>query len=1222
MKLFKLGLINSVACAAIGAGLLSATPADALVTPATVTPASVVDTNNTRPYWVGLGIRNEAGNGGGTCTGLLINPRTVLFAAHCVDTLAPSAYDGNSRGNRAQVGYTTDPTFGTTNLRNWLFGQDFAVPRGDGRTMVSSTMVWYDPRSNSGPEYDPATGAFLPADIALAGFDTATEILGRDAQNGIGLLFSQVNGLVPVTIGGYGTSGNGLTGARTSNTLEENFFRRLGQNVVDFLGDERSLSVGIYGQAVGSAFDPAGLRYQDLYWTDFDNPNFATQPFSANITRTASNTLDYNTLGGRAVAGESITGAGDSGSPLMTSAFGRDVSLGVLSQGSRLFFDAVGNPNDNFVYSQTFSNYGSLAGYNPLFLFWDQILINNPYKYVTARAGDGEWTDTTRWTQELDPMYFTLGAGNTLTNALPTSPALGMSDAAPNFGTVNPNPAPPLLCAFFGACPPTGGNTDPVASAGAVAQAFSGSRQSIEGDDTNSDLGAANYGLLAGTAKATASAGASTPSVQAQAGNRLTVNETPGNSDQGAYYYGQLNAATMSASTSGTVSLGQVSATQISADPAPIAGQAVNDAQSTKSWLAGRMALNSGALTGVGSTGFTPNNTNGVAGVQNSTRYFEVNLRAAGTTSMTGVTATIDRLNVRGAQSGLNIKAGSRLNTTISSYVDAGSLIVDGTFAPRQLNVLGGTVSGSGTILTQSGVLVAGGTLTPGTVGGVGTLSVTGGAGFGGTGMLGIDLASLTSADRLNVTGNLVLGGGFAANFLNGFVPDFGSSWTIASATGTTSGSFAMIASNLPGVLRATPRVAGKDVLVDITAASYTTFADCAVAGCSGLANLLDSSRANSYSTLASIYRYSDRLGSAEAASFLQALTPWDSGIAAQSVMRTNEATSSMVMSRMANVRQTGAQGASLNGLQYAAAGMRGLSAGGATAVMTDAGETLPASSNSMDMKPGWSAFGEVRGMRAKAGSAPGFVGSNTDVITGMIGVDYTQKGRIVGAALHVSNGTGKLTNAAAKSESNLVSLSIYGGISGPILAFDGYASIGSGNFDTNRTAGPFSAAGSTDSSNYSYGGALSGKGQASWGSYVPRLSMAYDRVTVDGYSETGTIGLKIGKRTVEALVARAGISLHGDQGSETALKPWGSVFLAHDFSASDSGASGLSFASTSGAAVATAAALGQDESWAELAFGFEAKVKTATIGLSYETTIDRTDVRLEQVRARVRVPF
>jgi outer membrane autotransporter protein len=55
---------------------------------------------------------------------------------------------------------------------------------------------------------------------------------------------------------------------------------------------------------------------------------------------------------------------------------------------------------------------------------------------------------------------------------------------------------------------------------------------------------------------------------------------------------------------------------------------------------------------------------------------------------------------------------------------------------------------------------------------------------------------------------------------------------------------------------------------------------------------------------------------------------------------------------------------------------------------------------------------------------------------------------------------------------------------------------------------------------------------------------------------------------------------------------------------------------------LANVAGLHQDESWAELGLGVEAKMKSATLGFSYETTIDRTDVRVEQVRARVRVAF
>jgi outer membrane autotransporter protein len=105
-------------------------------------------------------------------------------------------------------------------------------------------------------------------------------------------------------------------------------------------------------------------------------------------------------------------------------------------------------------------------------------------------------------------------------------------------------------------------------------------------------------------------------------------------------------------------------------------------------------------------------------------------------------------------------------------------------------------------------------------------------------------------------------------------------------------------------------------------------------------------------------------------------------------------------------------------------------------------------------------------------------------------------------------------------------------------------------------------------------------------------------------------------------MVARLGVTAYGDFGSAGTIKPWVRVAVAHDFQASDTGATGLGFASAANATLANVAGLSQDESWGELGLGVEAKVKSATLGLSYETTIDRTDVRVEQVRARVRVAF
>lgn len=1165
----KSSLLSCGVAALIAASI--ATPALALVTPAPVSPAAVVDTANTRPYWVGLAIRNEAGNSGGTCTGLLINPRTVLFAAHCVDGLTPAAYDGNAPGNRAQVGYTTDGTFGNTNMRNWLFGQDFVVPPGDGRLMTSSTMVWYDQRSRNGPGPDKVTGAFLPADVAIAGFDTPTELLGRDGANGIGLLFSQVNGLVPVTIGGYGQHGNGLTGARQTSPGDPTFFRRLGQNMLGFLGDERSIALGVYGSAIANITNPSSRTYQDLYWIDFDNPDAATQPFSALTTRNAAtNTLDFDIFAGAAVAGETITAAGDSGSPLVTAAFGREVSLGVLSQGSRFFFDSIGNPNDNLVFSQVFSNYGTTAGYNPLFLFWDQILINNPYKYVGAKAGDGEWTDATRWEQELDPLYFTL-AGTSLVNALPTAAPLGASDAATNVGTVRANPAPPATCAFLGNCPPTGGvsdtvNTDNRGIVNLGSEDY-GYNLRVDGEDATPTPVNDGPHLLTGANASAAQSGTETQTAQ----------------DGTASLIGDANEAN-------------------AATPAGPGG--------TLAWTAGRIALNSGALTGVGSTGFTPNNTNGTAGLQNSTRYFEVNLRNAGTTSMTATTATIDRLNVRGANSGLNIKVGSQLTTIMSSFVDAGRLNVDGIFAARQLNVLGGVVSGTGTINTTSGVLVAGGVLTPGAQGGVGTMAVTGGAGFGTAGVFGVDVASATSADRLNVTGNLVLGGGLSTNFLGGYVPDFGSSWTIANASGTLSGAFSAVMSNMTGVLRPRATINGNNLVLDIFALPFATFAACTTAECSAFSSALDTARASKYNDLKNLFKYVDTLPASQAREFLSNMAPWDNQIAGSNALTQGDVLSRMVFGRVQMAQADANSRYANRPVQYASAN---------NGITTDAGETMATFNNK---KGQMSIFGEVRSVRADADALGGFSGSKSDGYAIMLGIDKATPDYVIGAAIQSASSEGDTKNLLSNAESKSTLLTVYGGAHSGSLDYEGYFSFGQGDYDLTRKVGPFTMNGSTSGQVSGAGVAISSDMKKSWGSIVPRLSFVYDGMKMDGYTETGTAALSFGDREVETAIIRAGATFIGKTKESQKVSPWLSVFHANNLGPKTEGFGTIGFANAQTNFVPLTSAPLRDESWFETGIGLDADFGKGKLGLAYETTLGRDDVTIQSIRARFRLNF
>lgn len=679
----------SIFALGLGAGLGAAGQAEAIVTPDTVPPAAVVDTANENPWIVGLAVRNEAGNSGSTCTGLLINPRTVLFAAHCVDALDPNQYDADAPGNRAQVGYTTDGTFGRTNLREYLF-PDFGQPPGDARTITArSVNVWYDPRSRFGPMLDPNGGTFLPADIAIAAFDTPNDLLGRDAENGVGLLFSPVDRLVAVEIAGYGQSGNGMTSFRTPNIagVEDSFFRRVATNMLGYLGSERDLSLGVYPAAVADITDPGTFNYQDLYWIDFDDP--LNRPFDANIATAnfgpstgtnpgATTTLDFNVFPDSHTANEAVTAAGNSGGPLVTSAYGRDVSLAVLSQGSRFFHDAVGFPDDNGVFFTAFSNFGTVAGYNPLFLFWDQIVVNNPYKYVQARSGNREWTNASTWVQEMDPLYFTLKNGS-LRNQLPNTPALGSSDDAANRGTINPNPAPPAACAFTGTCPPTGGGADPI--------------------------GLANAAM---------------PGVETLDGSQAS---------HGGHHGGPPPP------------------------PPPPPGP------STADWLTGGLIpVMSGALTGPGTTGFVPNNTNGTPGLQNSARFFEVNLRNHGTLSLTNATVTIDRLNIRGIGSELNIRSNARLNTLMSSYMDVGQINVDGVFNPLMFDIGLGIVSGRGRIIAPGGVANLAGVISPGG-NSIGTLTIDGDYAQSGWGTVFYQIHKNGTTDRLVVNGDVNMQG-------------------------------------------------------------------------------------------------------------------------------------------------------------------------------------------------------------------------------------------------------------------------------------------------------------------------------------------------------------------------------------------------------------------------------------------------------------------------------
>lgn len=338
---------------------------------------------------VGQIVTDAGGGSVGLCTGTLINPRTVIFAAHCVNDAPASSYGAASGGTPISVGFKVD---NRPPIIEWLGTQ----ATNKANALYNIEQIWYDPRSLA-----PSANSFLEGDIALATLDTpATDIPSWT------LLFSPLTEETHAIVTGYGNRGTGTTGA-----IGIDFRRRVAENMLSVLGSLDDRNDWLFGPA-------APENPQSLYMLDLDSPA-GEAAFNS-----AAGRFDFDIFDGGALPREGGTAGGDSGGPLIVDeAFDRPVVVGVLSGGSRFFA------------AQPDAGYGSHSFYQPLFLFWDAIVANNSYAYVTNKAGNGSWTDPKHWVQTMDPNYAIVRDG-ALVNGLPDTPALGVSGSTPKFGSI------------------------------------------------------------------------------------------------------------------------------------------------------------------------------------------------------------------------------------------------------------------------------------------------------------------------------------------------------------------------------------------------------------------------------------------------------------------------------------------------------------------------------------------------------------------------------------------------------------------------------------------------------------------------------------------------------------------------------------------------------------------------------------------------------------------
>lgn len=336
----------------------------------------------------------------GLCTGSLINPRTVIFAAHCVNDRPASAYGEASGGLPMTVNFNPDSLPG---LIDWFNGTDTVAPYASNPDSYyyNVNQVWYDPRSLAASSCVAPGACFLEADIAIATLDTPATNIPTWA-----MLFTPLDGPTHGSIVGYGNSGNA-----SNPELEFDFRRRAAENMISVLGSLDDVDNWLF------AGGPFTANPQNLYMTSFNNPD-------GDVFDPANGQYDFGVFGGEALPFEATTAQGDSGGPLIVDQrYSMPIIAAVLSGGSR-FFGA-----------QSPESYGTTSFYQPLFLYWETIVANNSYVYASNRAGSRNWDDPRHWVQLMDPNYM-IDVNGRLVNGLPTFREDGNDGNGPKFGSV------------------------------------------------------------------------------------------------------------------------------------------------------------------------------------------------------------------------------------------------------------------------------------------------------------------------------------------------------------------------------------------------------------------------------------------------------------------------------------------------------------------------------------------------------------------------------------------------------------------------------------------------------------------------------------------------------------------------------------------------------------------------------------------------------------------
>ncbi len=339
----------------------------------------------------------------------------------------------------------------------------------------------------------------------------------------------------------------------------------------------------------------------------------------------------------------------------------------------------------------------------------------------------------------------------------------------------------------------------------------------------------------------------------------------------------------------------------------------------------------SGAPTGPGSRNFVPNNDVGTYGTWTGTadgtaRFYDVTLDNFGKTRL-DMNVEIDNLTISGRFSSLHVRSGFNLNSLVAVDQFRGAVDVDGTLSTREYMLLGGFLTGKGTINVSEALYNVNGVMSAGSLFGVGSMTINGNYVQTSAGDMVINIrrwGSLTNDfiqvnGEASLAGNAIVSGGFFTR------PRWGDVYTVLNATNNVVGNFDNV-----DLAFASPVLFGESVVqmngdVDIVVDAHS-FSDIYDEDDSfySLGEALDEIRwGGGYNAFSEVFEIVDNSTFDTLDTVMMSLTPHDAFMQSSLVYNFNNVLTGHLAGRGAELR-AGVRGVSFAGLRSAFASAEG----------------------------------------------------------------------------------------------------------------------------------------------------------------------------------------------------------------------------------------------------------------------------------------------------------